>query len=329
MSADAPSKISSQTRTRSRVVLRITTTSYIKQTNVLTRQGYQRSSNAPRRLVNILQHGVFSRLSLPSFVVGARVVHSVEELAFAREVIQEYLSLGAIEPCSLFELRFSVPWFVVSKVEPSGSIKRRFIANMRPINKFIACSPFKFDHWGIVFPMLRKGMHAAKVDLSHAYFHVPLLSNFARYVGVEVDGSCYHFRGLPFGLNASPQIFGSFMRVLSRLWRERGLMVFVYMDDIMILGSTYAECRASVAVVRSAVEEAGFLVKAEKSSFEPSRVVKFLGVEADFERGVISIESVKAFEKTSVNWLRVNKCLYELLARYWEKSEVYWFVSQV
>ena len=151
-------------------------------------------SNAARRLVNILQHGVFPHLSLPSFVVGAWVVHSVEELAFAREVIQEYLSLGAVEPCSLCGLRFSVPWFVLSKVEPSGSIKRRFITNMRPINKFIACSPFKLDHWGIVFPMLRKGMYAAKVDLSHAYFHIPLSSNVARYIGVEVDGSCYRFR---------------------------------------------------------------------------------------------------------------------------------------
>ena len=104
-------------------------------------------SNAPRRSVNILQHGVFPRLSLPSFILEAKVVHSVEELAFAREVIQEYLSLGAIEPCSLSELRFSVLWFVVSKLEPSGSIKRRFITNMRPINKFISCSPFKLDHW--------------------------------------------------------------------------------------------------------------------------------------------------------------------------------------
>ena len=32
-------------------------------------------ANAPRQLVNILHHGVFPRLSLPSFVIGARVVH--------------------------------------------------------------------------------------------------------------------------------------------------------------------------------------------------------------------------------------------------------------
>ena len=76
-------------------------------------------------------------------------------------------------------------------------------------------------------------------------------------------------------------------------------MVFVYMDDIMILGSTYAECRASVAVVHSTLEEAGFLGNAEKSSFEPSRVVEFLGAEADFERGVVSIpdRKRKSFQK--------------------------------
>ena len=141
--------------------------------------------------------------------------------------------------------------------------------------------------------MLRKGMYAAKVDFWHAYFHIPHSSSFAYYVGVEVDGSCYRFRGLPFGLNASPLIFCSFMRVLSRLWRECGLLVFVYMDDIVILRSTYAACRASVAVVRSMLEEAGFLVNYEKSTFEPSKVVEFLGLEADFERGVVSIPERK------------------------------------
>ena len=41
------------------------------------------------------------------------------------------------------------------------------------------------------------------------------------------------------------------------------------------------------------MEEPGFLVNAEKSSFEPSKVVKFLGVEADFERGLVSIPDRK------------------------------------
>ena len=49
-------------------------------------------------------------------------------------------------------------------------------------------------------------------------------------------------------------------------------MVFVYMDDIMILGSTYAEWRASVPVVRSTFQEAGFLVNAENRLLSHQRL---------------------------------------------------------
>ena len=86
-------------------------------------------SNAPNRLVNILMCGGFPHLKLPSFVVGAQVIHNLDELEYAKEVIAEYLDIGAVSPCKATELRFLVPWFVLSKLEPNGDVKCHFTRN--------------------------------------------------------------------------------------------------------------------------------------------------------------------------------------------------------
>ena len=52
-------------------------------------------------------------------------------------------------------------------------------------------------------------MWACKVDLSDAYFHVPLSKRLSRYICVEIDGVYYQFKGMPFGLNIAPEVFMS------------------------------------------------------------------------------------------------------------------------
>ena len=209
------------------------------------------------------------------------MIHTLDELAYAREVIAEYLDIGAVSPCQASDLRFLVPWFVVTKLEPNGDVKRRLITNLRKINAFVTTCSFKLDHWGVVYPMLKRGMWCAKVDLSHAYFHVPLSKHFSQYVGVQLGSDFYKVNGLPFGLNALPEIFCSFMRVPLRLWRQQGLIVFVYMDDILILGESFDDCKNSVETVVNTLREAVFLLNESKSVFEPTQHVEFLGIDID------------------------------------------------
>ena len=68
----------------------------------------------------------------------------------------------------------------------------------------------------------------AKVDLSHVDFYVPLPKHFSQYIGVQLGSDFYKFNGLPFGLNTSPEICCSFLRVPLRLWSQQGLMVTVF-----------------------------------------------------------------------------------------------------
>ena len=123
--------------------------------------------------------------------------HSLE-YQFALELVREYLDIGSLQPCLLKDI---VPWLIVLKkdVLPDGRIvdKGRFVVNLKKPNAFLHTKHFKLDHWGNVFPFLCRGQWGAKIDLKHAYFHVPLSENFPKYVGICVDGSYYKFTTCP------------------------------------------------------------------------------------------------------------------------------------
>ena len=78
----------------------------------------------------------------------------------------------------------------------------------------------------MVFPELRRGMFASKINRSHAYFHCPLSPHFSNYVRVEVGEECFSFPVLPFGLHVSPQVRQSMINVPLPIWRSMALDIF-------------------------------------------------------------------------------------------------------
>ena len=110
--------------------------------------------------------------------------------------------------------------------------KRRFVTYFRLLNQDVYSSRFKLDHWGVVFPHLKRGAFACKVELKYAYFHFPLSKHLSRHVCVWINGKVYAFQGMPSGSNIAPDAFMSFMKGFTKVWRCQGLMVFIYMDDV-------------------------------------------------------------------------------------------------
>ena len=88
-------------------------------------------------------------------------------------ILEDYRQVGSVKEISLSGTQFLVPCFIVRKPEGDG-IKSRLIADCRQLNQFLETKHFKLDHCKQIFPALRKGMWACKVDLKHAYFHLRL-----------------------------------------------------------------------------------------------------------------------------------------------------------
>ena len=251
--------------------------------------------HASRAVIDILMRGLLPKVHLPCISSAspscAHPPHSLE-YKFALELVREYLDIGSLQSCLRDDITYLVPWFIVLKkdVLPDGQIvdKGRFVVNLKRPNSFLQTKHFTLDHWGNVFPFLRRGQWGAKIDLKHAYFHIPLSENFQKYVGICVDGSFYKFTALPFGLNIAPQVFMLFMRPLIRLWRSQGIMVFVYLDDIFIVANSKDVCASHVQEVRRVLSQAGFLIN-EKKCVDPTQLLEFLGIGVDFESGFLTI----------------------------------------
>ena len=126
-------------------------------------------------------------------------------LNFSMHTMPEYYVLGAARRVPFYEVWCFLPWFVISKIDfATGKQKLRFITNARVLNCFIPVRHFRLDHWGEVFPQLRKGMWACKIDLSNAYFHLPVSSHMQPFLGHRIGDECFVFTGMPFGIHLAP-----------------------------------------------------------------------------------------------------------------------------
>ena len=67
------------------------------------------------------------------------------------------------------------------------------------------------------------------------------------------------------GLNVTPQVWQSIIKVPLAIWRSRGLLVFVYVDDILILGNSFHECNLATNEVLRTLRDAAFVVNFDKS----------------------------------------------------------------
>jgi hypothetical protein len=133
-----------------------------------------RSLGCQADVLNILQGGLRIILTASPRVTVCQSTTAVPAVKEARETleaeIQELLQKGAISPVPPGSKGFWSTVFLVPK--PGGSW--RPILNLKPLNQFIATRTFKMDTLQRIRLLLADQRWAVIVDLSDAYFHVPI-----------------------------------------------------------------------------------------------------------------------------------------------------------
>ena len=59
--------------------------------------------------------------------------------------------------------------------------------------------------------------------------------------------------------------------------RRQGVVVIIYIDDILCIGKTFAKCTTGIKAIESTLLKLGFLINYKKSDLTPSNRQKFLG----------------------------------------------------
>jgi ribonuclease HI len=159
--------------------------------------------------------------------------------------------------------------------------KYRMILNLKPLNEYVEYKHFKMDSLENAKYLVKPECFMASIDLSDAYFCVPMLKSHRKFVKFMYDGVLYEFVGMPQGLSCAPRIFTKLLKPFYAEMSSLGHVCMGYIDDSIIVGDTIDECRDAVTVMSPKLTELGFVLNREKSILEPVQSLEFLGYVID------------------------------------------------
>ena len=132
-----------------------------------------------------------------------------------------------------------------------------------------------------LLPLIHRNEWAATIDLSDAYLHVPVAQSSQRLLGFTIGKKTFVYQVLPFGLWSSPRVFTLIVRSVAAALRQRGIQIFCYLDDWLLLAPSEQTLRDQLQTTVSLVTGLGFLINWEKSEVNPTRTPDFLGAVID------------------------------------------------
>lgn len=107
--------------------------------------------------------------------------------------------------------------------------------------------------------LVRPDCYFASIDLKDGYLHIPINKNYRKFLRFNFDNKFYEFKALPFGLCTAPYIFTKILKPVAQKLREKGIVLVIYIDDILIIARSENECKSNV----------NFSQKRKESPLEP------------------------------------------------------------
>ena len=186
-----------------------------------------------------------------------------------------------------------VPWFIIEKASQSGPKKFRLISDCRVLNSALNPPKFRLENWKDILPQVRKGDWGVKLDIKNAYFHLENSPRLKPYLRLLIGGKLFQMEGEVFGLSTMPFDWQKLMNTFLKKWRQGGLTVFIYLDDILLLGPSPESVRKALRVVLTDLDSSGLLLNMEKSVIEPVQELDHLGFHLNLKEGLLQVPAQK------------------------------------
>lgn len=193
--------------------------------------------------------------------------------------ISKLIKLGAVSACTPCNDQYISTTFLA----PKRNGGKRFILNLKPLNKFISNTHFKMEDYRTALKLIPENGFLATIDLKEAYILVPIASGDRKYLRFEFQPPSsrqpitYEFSAMPYGLSVAPRVFTKIMKEVITYLRKQGHKSVIYLDDILCIGNDFNECRNNVQSTLRLLQCLGFVVNFEKSSLYPESTKRFLG----------------------------------------------------
>ena len=172
--------------------------------------------------------------------------------------------------------------------------KWRPIVSLKYTNSYIAyqkfrmCTPAEVKRW--VLP----GYLMTSVDLTDAYFAIPLEEDAWRFTRFQWRGKTYEYKVIMFGLAPSARVFTKMLHPALLFLKDAfGIMLVAYLDDILIQAGDFDTCVRHAEITVLVLQALGYGVNFNKSSLTPSQSIEHLGLVWDSAGMTVSIPQDK------------------------------------
>lgn len=197
--------------------------------------------------------------------------------------LQRLLDAQEVREVPQMEVEHISPIFLVPKPGPK---KWRLVVDMRGLNQGLSNMPVKFETLETLARLAGRGYWMITFDLMRGYHHVKIQEASIRKLAFKFKGKYFVFLVLPFGLKLSPAIFTKIVRETVKIWRRKGILVMVYVDDFVVLAAS----RELLLQIRDQeiaplLDKLGWHREPSKGMWEPTQVADVLGLTADLLQG--------------------------------------------
>lgn len=203
-----------------------------------------------------------------------------EKYQVLKESVTEMIQKAAVEKVDPRSPGFYSRMFVV----PKKNGKWRPIIDLSPLNKSIKVTKFKMETTKTVLSSIQRNQWFISIDLTDAYFHIPIHQSSRKYLRFVFEGEVFQFRALCFGIAPAPQVFTEVMRVLGAHAHCKSIRLHQYIDDWLCVSDTESQARENTRWLLETTNRVGLRVNLTKSELIPSQSIVFLGVLIDTVR---------------------------------------------
>lgn len=133
------------------------------------------------------------------------------------------------------------------------------------MNVWVIYKKFRMTSIQSILPLLQEEDWMVTTDLKDAYFHITIAPQHHQYLRFTDGNVHYQFKALPFGISSAPRIFTKVMVVIVSYLHERGITVFLYLDDWLIVADSVALLVEHLNLTLALLESLGIQVNWKKS----------------------------------------------------------------
>jgi ribonuclease HI len=214
---------------------------------------------------------------------------SADERALWADLLYKDILSGALVVIPPERVFLETPVFVAFH---PVTLKARLIHDLRSLNvRLHAPASLAYEK---AADALSKGSFGAKVDILSAFRHIGVAEEDRGSLAFRVGGVYLAWAALPFGLTHSPAVFSAALAHVVRKLRAGGLVIVVYVDDILVIGRTPQALDAAVARLLDELHDTGWSIALDKAFIHPCSRIVFLGIVVDFVADSLRVSVAKA-----------------------------------